>query len=1674
MVAERTTTVAEKVLAPGTVVAHYKILRYLGRGHSQDRYLAFDRESGEHTVLAIFFGERFPKQAAEQFAQTVVVKGKVESPFIVPLRQALVVSDHAVVAFAYEPHESLRERMRSGLLGLADIDRIGLAVTSALADAQGHDVLHLDLTPESILIAHDGTVRVRELGIGKLLPRAPAKGEEPPGPLGSPEYLAPEQFKGEFTGSPADIWAFGVILYELVSGIAPYLPKITQTIAVQVINPERAPRLPPTSRPVSAELVDLIGRCLQKQPAQRPLIGELVKFFAQAVAARQVAQPGTEPFQGLAPFSENDSPHFFGRDAEVDALFDLLQREPRVSIVGHAASGKTSLVAAGLTPRLRPEWLVITLQPGHEPFFSLAAAVLANEDAAAHGAWAEALLQAPEQLALRLEERAAKEGKRLLLVVDSLEELLAADAHTRSAFLSALDHGANDRSDPVRIAVVVREEFTSRFADLGAVFVVRPPDKKALLAIVERTLATAGATFDDPSIAGTLIDDVAIEPTPLPLLEFALTLLWAKRDPATALMRRADFDAIEGAGALAQYARAVTATLTDEQKLRARDLLFRLVDSDGVEHPIPRDALLRGAPDSAGVVLDRLLQTRILVMREGGLIELASGALMLRWPELVQWLGERSSDTAFINEVNEAAATWQKDGAPANSTWQGGELHTSEHRLARSLVAPSEAAKQFISAGRSRETRRMIMRRGAVVVAWVLLAITAAAAVRFGKMAFDDKRAAESVRDRMTHEKADAQLEDARAALQRGRTGDGSDLLEARAQIRGALEVEDSPLARAAWSELAAQPLLWRAQVGSEVPSVALSGEGQNVAAASGTAVVLLDARTGAARFVRGTHEAAVTGVAFTSRGPVSVDRAGKLVLHGTEASTLGTQTGGTTALAASAQTIATCGKEGLTLWPVAGGPGKEFKALHAPLSFSADGKKLAVLGDDHTVHVLDTEGATTRTLPVNATAVAFSADGAVLAAGTAEGEIKVFALAGNEPPKSLRWHQAAVTALYFSANGLLASGSADRTIAWGPLEGPPQRFRGHRAAITSLSGAGALLVSGSSDGSVRMWNTALSHGKTDHRPAEPPKVSVATMAFGNDGSFFITGNDDGSINLWDVASAAVRKTLTGHEKGVLALSVSPDGRLLASASADGTTRLWDLPSGAAVGKVLTIAAGPVKSVRVVDRKTVITGHADGKVRIWVIATAKSRSSINAYGDVALAISADGKKAVTAGSHGPAQIWKVASGQGGKSLPPSGGRFTAADFSPDGTSLITGDSRGKITEWKDVGPPRVIGTQDGLIHALAFNHAGTHVATASADHNVIVWDLAAASSASANKIVLTGLRAEANALAFSLDGRLIAAADDDGRVRVWNAVTGRGYWRAPLLTRTGPDLLTQGGWLALGEAHPPVSAAWRKSAMERAELGDESNDGKLVCFAGGDKLELWDESADKSAVAIDAQRPDDLVATTGGCVTLKAGQLGSYGTTGQLTNWSATASALGPAPKGVVAIEGDQVTTWSASGDKAAPITGASGAIAVGGTSDGAVVGFADGSLTRLTRGAPPLVLASGPHGRIVRIIEGPAGTIAASDSLGFVGLWDTHTGRLLQQADLHARVTQLAVIAGTLYAASELGTWLSFDLATLSAPYCDVLKNVWASVPVRWISGGPELAPTPSQHPCLVPIAAK
>ncbi len=1661
-----TDTKIEKPLATGTVIEHYRILRHLGRGHNGDSYLVFDRASGTHAALKWFFPDRFPSRpVSEQFMQGTQ-KIRVEHPHVARFREVLIASDRPAVIFDFVSGQTLRERMRAGLLGMLDIHRFGMQIASALADAHAREVSHLNLSPENIIASDDGRFRITDFGLGRLLQRSGDKLPDGTVPVtGGHEYLAPEQFRGEFSGPPADIWALGNILYELCSGVPAYTPKITQTIGLQVASADRAPRLPQNSRAVSPELTELIQRCQQKAPAQRPPAGELVKYFARIVAEANV--PQSEPFRGLLPFVEADAGVYFGRDDDVAACVELLQRTPRVVVTAGAGAGKTSFVNAGVVARLRPEWLVLSMRPGPDPLAALAAAVMESETEEARVAWHEKLAATPELLAMRLEALAAKENKRVVLLVDALEEVLALPAPTRLAFLAALRRAATDAGDPVRVLCTAREDSLSKTGGsaLGETFTLAPPDKFALANVVQRTLAVVGATTDEPQLADMFVTDASFEAAPLALMQFAMTLVWSQRDPAGRVLRRSDYDNIKGMRALGDYGHQVVATMPDKDRLQARDLLFRLVSAEGTRLALTRAAILDSLPATAEAALDHLVQTHLIVERHERygepLLELACDLLISEWPELAGWLAERRGDALFAASVDEAAAHWQTTGQAAGDTWRGDRLHAAEHRLAHSLVPASRAAKEFLAAGRTREEAGIRRRRILLGSVWVALIVITLVAARFAAVSFLGKRNAEAAKLRTELERTDAQLDAAGGAVRSG------NYLQARADVRAAEETKDSPLGRALWSQLANEPALWRRDFGADVPQAALSD--RTVVAAVGNAVAQIDADTTVTKLLRGGHEQPVSGVAVIGAVIASGDRGGKVGTwkNGTFTA-LGSSSSAVTALAGAGDTLAAATKnDGIQLWSLAaGGAARPVHGAGAPLAISSDGKHLAA-GSRGGVAMIDVAtGAVGTTLPGGANAVALSADGSVLAWGGDDGEIRV--AAGGGAPHVLKWFHESVTALALSGDGKwLAAGSDSGVILLGGSEGkaPPSRLGAHHGTVNSLSFDGARVLSAGRDGAVRLWRV-VGGGATDRLPPVPPHAPIVALEMGRDKSFFVSTGAEGALNLWDVNTAAVKKTLTGHAKNVTAMDISADGRMLATASADGTTRLWDLPSGEE-GKTLTIAAGPVKAVRIVDRKTVITGHADGKIRIWNAFTAKNpRSTVNAYGDMALAISADGKRALTAGGHGAAQLWKVQSGQGGKSLPSGGARFTAAAFTND--AVVTGDSKGRVILWVEKGPPKTLFTHEGGVNDVYVDRLSKHVASAGADRVVNVFDL------DTNAVVaLRGLPEAATAVAISEDGKLVVAADEDGDVRIWQT-NGRAYWRAPLLTHSGPDLLTQAGWqnVATGEAEKN-DKAWKKAALERADLAAESADGSLVCFSTGEKLELWSPANDKQLAAVDATRPDDIAATAQGCITLKSGTLSLYAPSGTPTNLGATASAFGISDKRIVAVDGPNVSAWTAAGDKQPQLPGALGAIAIAESAGVVVVGFEDGSLARVSKDGLSL-FAPGPRTRIVKLVAGPEGTVAAGDAAGYVGLWDAGSGRLLKHGELHARVTALTVAGTSLYAASEVGNWLRFELGALGADYCALVKEMWGETPVHWLAGAAVAVAPPDGHACLTAAAKK
>ena len=169
--------------------------------------------------------------------------------------------------------DDLSTRLASGPLRMADALAIARQIATALEAAHEQGVVHRDLKPANVKVRLDGTVKVLDFGLAKSVPSAAADGvtvtmvTEPGLVLGTPAYMSPEQARGESVDRQADIWAFGVVLYEMLAGAAPFAGRTTAETLARVL--ERDPdetRLPHDTPP---SLRRLLHRCLEKDRRRR-------------------------------------------------------------------------------------------------------------------------------------------------------------------------------------------------------------------------------------------------------------------------------------------------------------------------------------------------------------------------------------------------------------------------------------------------------------------------------------------------------------------------------------------------------------------------------------------------------------------------------------------------------------------------------------------------------------------------------------------------------------------------------------------------------------------------------------------------------------------------------------------------------------------------------------------------------------------------------------------------------------------------------------------------------------------------------------------------------------------------------------------------------------------------------------------------------------------------------------------------------------------------------------------------------------------------------------------------------------------------------------------------------------------------------------------------------------
>jgi len=421
------------------------------------------------------------------------------------------------------------------------------------------------------------------------------------------------------------------------------------------------------------------------------------------------------PYVGLQALKEEDAPFFCGREAVTQALVDEVGRHRLVAVVGRSGSGKSSLVFAGLLPRLRQDrrfvWDVVTMRPGDRPLHALAGAFGAPPEGAGPAVrenWLEQEAAAwrsgqPDMLLRMARQRLGSDGQRdrLLLVVDQWEELYTAlpagkpgEAGGDAARFVAMLHAAAARDAEVSIVLTVRADFYDRLLKdallspwLPAQQVnIGPLGPDDLRQMIEQPAKRAGLRFDPPSLVDDILHDAGTDPGVLPLLQSALQGTWRKREGSR--LTPAGYQLSGGVqGAIQTRAEEVYAKLSETERRQARGLFLGLVRlGEGQEDtrarmPLPTDAAL------ARLVGEFTRpNNRLLIGGDDGAgrptVEVAHEALIRAWPTLRGWVNENRDRLRTRDWLRTRVRDWEEAGKLPGALLQPGyELSRAQKLL---------------------------------------------------------------------------------------------------------------------------------------------------------------------------------------------------------------------------------------------------------------------------------------------------------------------------------------------------------------------------------------------------------------------------------------------------------------------------------------------------------------------------------------------------------------------------------------------------------------------------------------------------------------------------------------------------------------------------------------------------------------------------------------------------------------------------------------------------------------------------------------------------------------------------------------------------------------------------------------------------------------------------------
>ncbi len=1407
-------------------MGRYEVRREVAQGGFATVVEAWDEELASSVALKILHPQLAENdELQKKFLEEARLLRRVKCPNVVTVHDVGRLQDgrpYLVMDFA--DRGTLAERLKdsAGKASYVNLLEMIDALADGLVSVHAADIIHRDIKPANILfqsirwrspsmrgsadaskenaswIDKGERLLIGDLGIAKDLLAV----SEHTVVAGTPLYKAPEQGEaGKLVSPSADIFSASAVLFNLITGER---PPASHALSQGI---EKAPE----------QWQDFLSCGMSLDPQKRFLsVDDWRKAAHQVLMEDETVAPddgvtetqyvGNEcPYKGLAAYQSDDANRFFGRERLVEDLMQRIQKEQVLIVGGPSGSGKSSVLRAGLLPRIvsggltgSETWQTVVMTPGRDPLAELYHRIVRALSLKSPSISLEQLLSRPSlarQLVSDLDSQ-----QSIVLFIDQFEEIFTlTEIDQQTRFIEALAAMVDPADSRVKLVVALRADFYDSCANLPWLaqrisenqVLVGPMSEAELRRAITEPARQSGL-FLENALTHAILGEATDEVGALPLVAHALVETWQRRS-GKKLTLDGFREAGGVAGAISQTADEIFKDrLNEAEQQTCRRLFLRLVTS---RHEMPDtrrivtlDELEHDSEESTLKRVVSVLTDARLLTADASTVQITHEALLRTWPRLRGWIEESRDDLRFRQRISRAAREWNLDEKNPDLLYRGTPLTAAQEWVEknpdqldeheRNFLQNSEAARaKALALQQAGENRNRKLRNVAIALLTVF-AIGASAASVVAFIAFRQSVKNEQMA-REASEKANQQFARALGAAALG-------LVESDPLL--ALALGNESVSRVG-NELASydgRAAMLRSRVklneigpfvsGSPIPAgdariLAVSDDGSVIATGRRDGSIQLysaESRSTLGDALQG-HSGGIEGLDFSSDGQrlVSVDGRGEMRIWDIS------------------------NKPSGTVEVVANGSGTFWAA-----EFSPDNTSIATAGEDGMVRLWDVQNGQQLGEPLaarqgNFSSVAFDRSGRMLIAGNSDGEI--YSVGPKTPSPLFKTitsvHSSDVWELEFNQAGdIFATGSSDgtsRLISYPDAVNVGAAFTGQgKVQGISFTPTDSMLIGGTPAGEIMVWS--VEEERLVAVSARGHSRAVLRTDIDASGKQLTTLGNDQQIRIWkfsDQQNMSGDYRLEGEMAKAKGVSISPDGRYLAVGDSLGRVGIW----------LLDVRQAPLMLQR----------HEKG---VWALGFDKSSSyllSADRDGQIKLQQTADGKEVLSI-STDIGSLWSAEIAPDGDSFYVAGDNevrkydfqsgellmtfasqlpgIVNANLSPSGKYLAVSGKNGHVEvlnyESGDLVHDLIAG--DDVIWNLTFSADEQLLATTSADEVVKLWQLKTGEAIGS----LTGHSGGVTDALFLHDNTTLVSVDRSGALHLWD-ITGNRPLMPPIKAHSG-------------------------------------------------------------------------------------------------------------------------------------------------------------------------------------------------------------------------------------------------------------------------------------------------